>query len=238
MRKSYGFSPAQTQAIGDSKIYYDPQVSGNFKIFVSDIVLFFINLIIKFWLKKIFNLYMDAKEIYCNADKLKQFLAVNNSNYLELNYSNIDNFWQLSSNFVCYLNVSSLSDLGANITSYFTLPDKVQEVSSPTHLAIPFRSIKFSNVRFGDFRFSSMTRPYCKSSLEIAPYLPTWIFQQRKYWTQTPSTSSRTCLTYSPVPIRTSLSSVGLVLNYKKKQTSSHLPNFKSLLKCLIYFII
>lgn len=72
---------------------------------------------------------MDAREIYCNPVKLQEYLIKNNSNFLELHYSNVPNFWQISSNFACSLNRLSISDIGLFLANSFYLPDNVRDVS-------------------------------------------------------------------------------------------------------------
>lgn len=73
-------------------------------------------------------MYVDAREILCNHSKLEQYLVVNNSNYLELNYSSITDFWKATSNFACSLNRWSVSDLGSYLANSFYLPDNVKDV--------------------------------------------------------------------------------------------------------------
>lgn len=79
-------------------------------------------------------MYMDAREIYCSPSKLAEYLVVNNSNYLELDYSAVPDFWHTSSAFACSLNRWSMSDLGAFLASSFTLPDNVKDVKHVSSL--------------------------------------------------------------------------------------------------------
>lgn len=73
---------------------------------------------------------MDSKEIYCDSNKLREYLVVNGSNFLELDdYKRIPYFWEASSKFACNLNKSSISELVAKFAYYFTLPAKVKDVS-------------------------------------------------------------------------------------------------------------
>lgn len=76
-------------------------------------------------------MYIDGREIYCSPSKLAEYLVVNNSNYLELDYSSVPEFWQASSHFACSLNRWSMSDLGGFLANSFTLPDNVKDVNQP-----------------------------------------------------------------------------------------------------------
>jgi hypothetical protein len=78
--------------------------------------------------QKIYDAYTESRSTYCNADKLEYFFKVKNSNYIELNDTGIDNFWLVSSKFVCSLNTPAISDIAAGFASDFTIPMAVKDV--------------------------------------------------------------------------------------------------------------
>lgn len=87
-----------------------------------------------------YTLYTDSKAIYCDPTKLETFFK-NNSNYVELNTTGIANFWELSSNFLCYINATTLAAIEELFKTSFTLPKSVKEVN---HFNIfLFKSFKF-----------------------------------------------------------------------------------------------
>ena len=71
---------------------------------------------------------MDSRNIYCNTENLKNFFKIKNANYIELNDTGIDNFWPVSSKFICALNTSGISDIATEFASSFTLPSTVKDV--------------------------------------------------------------------------------------------------------------
>lgn len=72
---------------------------------------------------------MKSNKIYCDSKQLKDFIITQNGAYIEIeNQDRIENFWESSSNFLCYMNRTSLSEVAKTFTKYFTLPDKVREV--------------------------------------------------------------------------------------------------------------
>jgi len=75
----------------------------------------------------LYNFYSDSKTIYCDPVKLETFFK-NNSNYVELNSTDIMNFWPLSSNFLCYINAPTLAAIEELFKTSFTLPNSVKEV--------------------------------------------------------------------------------------------------------------
>ena len=71
---------------------------------------------------------MDAKSVYCDPIKLKQFLLVENSKYVSINDNNIDKFWEKTSNYLCQSSLDSLSGLTTNLPSKFVIPKSIKDV--------------------------------------------------------------------------------------------------------------
>lgn len=102
LTSSYGFTKNDTKAIGESKINYNPQ--------------------------KLIKLFTESRDIVCNPIILEEYIKVNSSALVQINDSNITNFWTDSSQFLCNLQSSQLQTIADSFSASFVLPAPVREV--------------------------------------------------------------------------------------------------------------
>ena len=79
-------------------------------------------------MKKLFDLYVVSKSVYCDPHKLQQYVKVNSSSYVQIEDAGIPNFWPAVSKFMCNLNSTTFSYVTANLGTDFALPKTVKDV--------------------------------------------------------------------------------------------------------------
>ena len=99
---TYQISKADADAIGESYIFTNPQA--------------------------LFDIYSGSKDIYCDPAKLRDYIKNDNNAYIEIADNGIENFWEITSHFLCDSDSTVFSSLSANLASSFALPTTVKSI--------------------------------------------------------------------------------------------------------------
>lgn len=78
--------------------------------------------------QRLFDIYASSKDIYCSPQALKKYIKEENSAYIVVNDEGIENFWEITSNFLCKSNSAVFSELSAQLANSFALPQGVKDI--------------------------------------------------------------------------------------------------------------
>lgn len=102
LQDQYQLSEEDADAVGESFMFTNPQ--------------------------GLYDFYSQSKDVYCDAKKLKYFMKVENSAYVQVADEGIPNFWEAISGFLCGANTTAFSSLMETLGTSFALPSGVKDV--------------------------------------------------------------------------------------------------------------
>ena len=104
LQNSQGHTKADSEAIGDAKLYQSPQ--------------------------KIFNLYNDMRKVVCDSNDLKSLVMKNFSEFVSVNDKSTEKFWPETSSFLCSLTTTNVVSLSNSFAHDFVVPKSIKEVNN------------------------------------------------------------------------------------------------------------
>ena len=115
LQKTYKLSEDDVDAIGESRIFTNPQ--------------------------KLYDFYVQSRDTYCSPKKLKYFIKTENAAYVQVLDEGINNFWETLSSFMCSSSSPVFSSLIQTMGSSFALPSGVKDVRFKDSLLVEFFQI-------------------------------------------------------------------------------------------------
>ena len=111
----YSITAADADQIGQSYLFTNPQ--------------------------KLFDIYLESKDIYCDPATLEKYVKVDSAAYIKEADKGIENFWPITSKFLCASNTKVFGDLSATLASSFVLPKGVKDVAIQLLLILKLKFI-------------------------------------------------------------------------------------------------